>query len=335
MALGYGIGDNPNEISISSISSLHGNTAFILTNEYTFNDPQPPVAFNINQGKVQILSFIQYDDTDSINFLEQLETINGNPNYDGDNNYNFNIVGILFNNGGSIPSLTFNSTVSSLRTNGVTFDLLNNGSWSGSSAEDYLTNYGGSVASPVVYIISKYYTIAYKTQLSDHTNVAAMIAAIDAQVSALLTGPTITSVSPSDSTTLNTLDTITITFSEKVQRSDGSEVDETCFRLTGAGVGTLYNPNPNSAGIQTGDLTELNYEIETGDVTHLPGNGAIALDISRIVTTELHITDQVFYTPVPLVGNNGHDYYTVNYTAGSPDLTPPRVISVKLNPHLG
>jgi hypothetical protein len=288
------------------------------------------VNYTASNGRVVLLAFVDGYDSTGKGLLTDLQTI-----YAAKGGPNLEFVGILYEYDDELAGMEYLTVEGEIQGTGVNFPLVNNGVWASSVAQNYSNGLGGSVLTPWVYIISKYNQIAYKTHLGDHTDIAAMYSAIDSQISTLLTGPTITSLSPSDSTTLNALDTITITFSEKVQRSDGSEVDETCFRLTGAGVGTLYNPNPNSAEIQTGDLTELNYEIETGDVTHLPGNGAIALDISRIVTTELHITDQVFYTPVPLVGNNGHDYYTVDYTAGTPDLTPPRVVGVVKNPHLG
>lgn len=59
MALGYNLGDNPNNITLGS---------YDLQDEYNFNDPQPPAAFDISQGKVTVIAFAQHDDTNSLTF---------------------------------------------------------------------------------------------------------------------------------------------------------------------------------------------------------------------------------------------------------------------------
>ena len=293
--MGLNIGDTPD--SVQSIYDLNGN--------YTASNGRI-VLFVFAEPSASALDSI-YNDAE--NLLFGLQTIYNNVNNAGFGN-NIRIAGIVYRYSGNIDPTDFNDYIDDYRNNhGITFDLVNNGAWSGSPSENYITNFGESVTSPSVYIISKFDLIAYKMHRGQFADNAAMYTAINNAVAALLAGPSVSSVSPVDGTRLNALNNVTVTFSEKIRKSDGAAVDSSCFRISGPGAGTLYaNPAP------TADATEKIYTLTTGDTTHNPGNGSVVLDISRIVTTEKHITDSVFYTPVPLVGNGGHDYYTVSYT---------------------
>jgi len=269
--MGYGIGEKPeNEIpntNLDSYYTLSGST--------------------VTKGQVVIIAFADpiNNSAEYIGYLQNIQSLIGT---------NVSAVGVLYQFSGAINAPTFVSYKNTLTAAGVTFPIVNNGTWVDSAASHYNS---GITVYPWVYIISKEYIIA------DKNVVPGSIASVIAD---LLKGPSILMIEPTTVANYHVLTTVGVTFSEAVLNATTAGN----YTLGGAGKGTIP---VNPTGVAQDGVVANKYNLTLGSGT--PGNGPLDITLSNI-------TDTLYYTPAPLLDP------VITYAM---DITPPAIISGIVN----